>query len=81
VSLEIRVLRRIFGCKSDEVTAEWRRLHSEELCDLYLPNVRTTESRVGWAVNVARIGDRKGAYRLLAGKREGTRPLGRPRLS
>jgi hypothetical protein len=80
VGLENGVLRRIVGSKSYELTAEWRRLHSEELCDLYLPNIGGIESRrVGWAGNVARIGDRRGAYRVLVGKLEGKRPLGRPR--
>jgi len=74
--------RRVFGSKSDEVTAEWRRLHGEELCDLYLPNIRAVESRrVGWAGNVARIGDMRGAYCVLVGKHEGKRTLGRPRHS
>ena len=76
------MLRKIFGSKSDEVTVEWRRLHNGEFCDLYLPNIsRAIESRrVGWAGNVARMGDRRGTYRVLVGgKREGKRPLGRPR--
>ena len=57
------------GLKSDEMTAEWRRLHSEALCDLYLPNIRAIESRrLGWSWNVARIGDRRGAYRIFGGE-------------
>jgi hypothetical protein len=82
VGLENRVLKRILGSKSDEMTAGWRILHSEELCDLYLANIRAIESRrVGWVGNVARVGDRRGACRVLVGKREGKRPLGRPRRS
>ena len=72
---ENRVLRRIFGSKRDEVTGELRRLHSEELHDLYCsPNIsRMIKSgRMRWAGNVARIGDRRGAYRVLVGDlREG----------
>jgi len=81
VGLENRVLRRISGSKSDEVALEWRRMHNGEFCDLYLPNIsRVIESiRVGWAGNMARMGNRRGAYRVLEGKREGKRPLGRPR--
>jgi hypothetical protein len=71
---ENRVLRVIFGDKRDEVTGEWRKLHNEELSDLYsLPNiVRVVKSRrMRWAGHVA--------YRVLVGKPEGKRPLGRPR--
>jgi hypothetical protein len=58
---ENRVLRRIFGTKRDEVTREWRRLHSEELNDLYSsPSiVRVIKSRMRWTRHVARMGDRK----------------------
>jgi len=76
------VLRRIFGPRRDKVTGEWRRLHNEELNDLYSsPNiVRVIKSRrVRWAVHVARMGEEKGVYRVLVGKPEGKRPLGRPR--
>ena len=62
--LENMVLREIFGPKKDEVTGEWRRLHNEDLYDLYLsPNViRVISSRtMRWAGHVARIGDRRGA--------------------
>jgi hypothetical protein len=68
--LENRVRRRIFGLKRDEVTGEWRKLHIEELNDLYSsPNiVRLIKSRkIRWAGHVARVGDRKGAYRVLVG--------------
>jgi len=76
------LLRRIFGPKRDEVTGEWRRLHNEELNDLYTsPNiVRVIKSRTTrWAGHVARMGEEKGVYRVLVGKPEGRRPLGRPR--
>jgi hypothetical protein len=76
------VLRRIFGPKRDEVTGEWRKLHSEELRDLYSsPSIiRIIKSRsIRWAGHVARIGEKRNAYRLLVGKPEGKRPLGRPR--
>ena len=76
------VLRRIFGPRRDEVTGEWRRLHNEELNDLYSSpnNVRVIKSRrMRWAGHVARIGEKRGVYRVLVGKPEGRRPLGRPR--
>ena len=79
---ENMVLRRIFGTKRDEVTGEWRRLHNEELNDLYSsPNiVRVIKSRImRWAGHVARMGEEKGEYRVLLGKPEGKRPLGKPR--
>ena len=76
------VLRRIFGPRSDEVTGEWRRLHNEELNDLYCsPNiVRVIKwRRMRWAGHVARMVEKRGVYRVLVGKPEGKRPLGRPR--
>ena len=76
------MFRRIFGARRDEVTGEWRRLHNEELKDLYSsPNiVRVIKSRrMRWAGHVARMGEERGAYRGLVGKPEGKRPLGRPR--
>ena len=79
---ENMVLRRIFGPRRDEVTGEWRRLHNEELNDLYSsPNiVRVIKSRrVRLAGHVARMGEEMGVYRVLVGKPEGRRPLGRPR--
>jgi len=79
---ENRVLRRIFGPKRDEMRGKWRKLHNEELNDLYCsPNiVRVIKSRVmRWARHVARMGERRGAYRVLVGKPEGKRPLRRPR--
>ena len=77
-----RVLRRVFGPKKDEITGEWRKLHNEELSDLYsLPNiVRVVKSRrMRWAGHVARMGEGKGVHRVLVWKPEGKRPLGRPR--
>ena len=79
---ENRVLRRVFGPKRDEVTGEWRKLHNEELSDLYsLPIiVRVVKSRrMRWAGHVARMGEGRGMHRVLVGKPEGKRPLGRPR--
>jgi hypothetical protein len=77
------VLRGIFGPKRDEVTGEWRRrLHNKELYALYFsPNIiRVIKSRrLRWAGHVARMGERRGAYRALVGKSEGRRPLGRSR--
>jgi hypothetical protein len=79
---ENRVLRKIFGLKKDEVKGEWRRLHNEELNDLYSsPNIiRVIKSkRMRWAGHVARMGEGRGAYRILVESPEGWRPLGRPR--
>jgi hypothetical protein len=81
---ENRVLRRVFWPKREKVTGEWRKLHNEELSDLYsLPNiVRVVKSRrMIWAGHVARMGEGRGVYRVLVGKPEGRRPLGRPRRS
>ena len=79
---ENRVSRRIFGPKRDEVTREWRKLHNEELNDLYCPPsmVRVIKSRrMGWAGHVACIGVTRDVYRVLVGKPEGRRLLGRSR--
>ena len=79
---ENMVLRGIFGPRRDEVTGEWRRLHNEELNDLYSsPNiVRVIKSRrMKWAGHVARMGEERGVYRVLVGKPDGKRPLGRSR--
>ena len=76
-----RVLRKIFGPKRDEVTGEWRKLHNEELCDLYCsPSiVRAIKwRRMRWVGHVACLGERRGLYRFLVGKLE-KRPLGRSR--
>jgi len=79
---ENMVLRRIFGHRRDEVMGEWRRLHNEELNDLYpSPNiVRVIKSRrMRWAGHVTRMVDERGVYRFLVGKPEGKRLLERPR--
>ena len=79
---ENRVLRRIFGPKRDEVTGEWRKLHNEELNDLCCsPNIIQVikSRRIRWAGHVARRGERRDTYRVLVGKPEGKRTLGRPR--
>jgi hypothetical protein len=73
-----KALRRIFGPKSDEVTGKLRKLHNEELNDLYSsPDiVRVIKAkRMRWARNVARMGERRAVYRVLVGKLEGKRPL------
>ena len=75
-------MRRIFGPRKDGVTGEWRKLHNEELNDLYsLPNiVREIKSRImRWAEHVARMGEGRVVHKVLVGKPEGKRPLGRPR--
>jgi len=80
---ENRVLRKIFGPKRDEVRGEWRKLHKEELNDLYcsLNIVRVIKSRrMRWAGHVARMWDSSGVYSVLVGKPERKRPLERPRL-
>jgi hypothetical protein len=76
---ENRVLRRIFGPKRDEVTGEWRKLHNEEIRDLYFSpcTIRIMKTRrMRWAGHVARMREKRNAYRLLVGKPEGKRPLG-----
>jgi hypothetical protein len=75
------VLRRIFGPKREE-DGSWRKLHNDELHSLYSsPNiVRVIKSRrMGWAGHVAPIGEGRGVYRVLVGRPEDKRPLGRPR--
>jgi len=79
---EKRVLRRVFGSKREEVTGEWRKLHNEELRDLYsLPNIVwvVKSRRMRWAGHVAHMWEGRGVHRVLVGKPEGKRPLGRPR--
>ena len=76
------MLRKIFGPKREEVTGEWRRLHNEELNDLYSsPNVIWVikSRRMRWAGYVVRMGERRGGYRVWWGKTEGKRTLGRPK--
>jgi len=75
---ENKVLRKIFGTRRDEVTGEWRRMHNEELNDLYSsPNiVRVIKSRrMIWAGHVAHMGEERGVYRVLVGKPERKRPF------
>jgi hypothetical protein len=72
-----KALRRIFGPKSDEVTRELRKLHNEELNDLYSsPDiVRVIKARrMRWAGHVARMGERRSVHRVFVGKPEGKRP-------
>jgi hypothetical protein len=81
---ENRVLRRIFGPKRNEVTGGWRKQHNVELHNLYSsPSIiRMIKSRrMRWAGHVARMGEKKNAYRILVGNAEGKRPLGRTRLT
>ena len=77
------MLRRLFGSERDEVTGEWRKLHNEELNDLYCsPNIfrEIKLRRMRWAENEARMGKRRGIYMVLVRKPEGKRPFGRPRF-
>ncbi|KAJ4432599.1 hypothetical protein ANN_21222 [Periplaneta americana] len=79
---ENKVLRKIFGTKRDEVTGEWRKLHTTELHALYSsPDIiRNIKSRrLRWAGYVVRMGKSRNAYRVLVGRLEGIRPLGRSR--
>jgi hypothetical protein len=79
---ENRVLRRIFGPKRDGVSGGWRKLHNEEHHNLHSSQsiIRIIKSRrMNWAGHVARMGEKRNVYRLLVGKPEGKRPLGRPR--
>jgi len=80
--LENRVLRRIFGPKRNAVTGEWRKIHNKEFHDLYFSFKIfwvIKSRRMRWAGHVARMGKRRGVNRVLVGKPEGKRPLGRPR--
>jgi PAS domain-containing protein len=82
IVFENRVLRRIFGPKREEVTGEWRIVHNEELNELYCSTniIRVIESRrMRWAGHVAHMGEERDVYRVLVGKPEGKKPLGRTR--
>jgi hypothetical protein len=75
-------LRRISGPKRDEVTGEWRKMHNEEFHNLYSSSdiIRQVKSRrIRWAGHMARMGEEREVYKVLVGKPEGKRPLGRPR--
>jgi hypothetical protein len=74
--------KRVFGSKKDEVTGEWRKLQNEELNDPHsLPNIlRVVKSRrMSWAGHVVRMGEGRVVHRVLVGRPEGKRPLGKPR--
>jgi hypothetical protein len=75
-------MRKVFGPKKGEVIGEWRKLHNEEFNVLHCsPNIVWVmkSRRMRWAGNVVRMWERRGEYRVLVGKPEGKRPLGRPR--
>jgi len=79
---ENRVLRKIFEPMREEATGEWRKLHNEELNDLYCsPSIFLVikSRRMKWDGHVTRRWERRGVCRVLVGKPEGKRPLGRPR--
>jgi hypothetical protein len=75
---ENRVLRRIFGPKRDEVTGDWRKLHNEELHNLYFSPSIIRMIKLG-SMRWARHEEKRNACRILVGKPEGKRPLGRPK--
>jgi hypothetical protein len=80
--MENRVLSRIFGPMKNEVRGEWKKLHNEELNDLYSSTniFRVTKSRrIRCTGHVMRMRKRSGVYRVLVGKPEGQKPFGRPR--
>jgi hypothetical protein len=79
---EYKVLRRIFGPKRDEVMGQWIKLHNGELHNLYSsPDIirQIKSKRMRWAGHVTCMGEGRNVYRVLVGKHEGKRPLGRPR--
>ena len=74
------MLKIIFGPKREEVTGQWRKVHNEELHDLCSSIVRVIKTRIIiWAGHVARMGERRGVYRVLVGKPKEKRVLGRTR--
>jgi hypothetical protein len=76
---ENRIVRRIFGPKRDEVTGEWRKLHSEKIHILYSSPIiirQIKSRRMRWAGHVAPMGKERNMYKVLMGKPEGKRPLG-----
>jgi len=78
---EDSVVRKIFGPKGHEITGEWRKLHNEELNDLYSSHnifLLIKSKRIRWAEHVACMGDKRGVYRILVWKPKGQRPVGRP---
>ena len=80
--IENRLLRRMFGPAWDKLKREWRKLHNGEVNDLYSsPNIicMIKSGRMRWAGHVGHVGESGGAYRVLVGKPEIKRPLGRPR--
>jgi hypothetical protein len=80
--MQNRAPRRIFGPKRDEVTGDWRKLHNEELHNLYSsPSIiiMIKSKRMRWARNVARMGETWNTYRILVGKPDGKKRLGRPK--
>jgi PAS domain-containing protein len=83
ILFENRVLRRIFGRKRDEVIGGRRKLHYEELHNLYSSRsiIRVIKSRrMRWAGHAARMGERRNAYRILVGKPEGKRTTGKTKV-
>jgi hypothetical protein len=77
-----RVLRRIFGPKREEVVGDWRKLHNEELCNLYTsPNIIMViiSRRIRWGGHIVCVEEMRNVYNVLVGKCEGKRPLERPR--
>jgi hypothetical protein len=78
------MLRKIFGPKRDGVTGVWKRLHNDELYDLYPSSSRSVigvikSRRMKWPGHLAHMGDRRGAYRVSMGRPEIKRLLGRPK--
>jgi hypothetical protein len=79
--IENRLLRRKFGSKKNGVRGKWRRLHKEELYDVYCsPNITQVKKlKMRCAGHVVRMGERRCAYKILVGRPERRRPLGRPK--